>query len=757
MLLLALTLNLQLLAQLDAADELDAISAERLRSSLEDILAGSAEPVPGIVKIDTGDAAAGGIAEGSALSLYAQDLTARAREGNIDPIFCRDREIRQMLDILGRRRKNNPLAVGEAGVGKTALVEGLAIRIASGDVPENMKDVSLLALDLQAMQAGASVRGEFEKRLKSVIEEVKSSERPVVLFIDEVHTLIGAGGAAGTGDAANILKPALARGELRTIAATTWAEYKKYIEKDAALARRFHLVTLAEPSPDQAAIIMRGLRKLYEKSHGVYVRDDAVVAAAEMSARYISGRLLPDKAVDVLDTASARVKLSQSTKPASLEGLEQHLATLDRERTAIQRDIETGVSQSHTRIAELDEEIETAEADRTALEARWHEEQGLAGRMLELREQLAADEVPDETHLREELETISTQLVDLHKGDPLVAYEASPDTVAQVISDWTGIPLGKMVRDQASSVLEFNERLRDRIKGQDHAIEIIDQRLRASKAGIASPDAPIGVFLLVGPSGVGKTETALGVADLMFGGERFVTTVNMAEFMEKHSVSRLIGSPPGYVDSDKGGMLTEAVRQRPYSVVLLDEVEKAHPDVMNLFYQVFDKGELADGQSLTVNFRNTIVFLTSNMCSEEIMALWQANPEVDAESVMKEIQPVLSRYFKPALLARMNTVPFLPLPDTVLREIVDLKLDKLVRRLREAQRIRFTYDETVADQIVARCQEVETGARNIDFVVNNSLVPDISTEILARMGGETMPERLNVELGDGGAFRYTFS
>jgi type VI secretion system protein VasG len=502
---------------------------------------------------------------------------------------------------------------------------------------------------------------------------------------------------------------------------------------------------------------MRGLRKLYEKSHGVYVRDDAVVAAAEMSARYISGRLLPDKAVDVLDTASARVKLSQSTKPASLEGLEQHLATLDRERTAIQRDIETGVSQSHTRIAELDEEIETAEADRTALEARWHEEQGLAGRMLELREQLAADEVPDETHLREELETISTQLVDLHKGDPLVAYEASPDTVAQVISDWTGIPLGKMVRDQASSVLEFNERLRDRIKGQDHAIEIIDQRLRASKAGIASPDAPIGVFLLVGPSGVGKTETALGVADLMFGGERFVTTVNMAEFMEKHSVSRLIGSPPGYVDSDKGGMLTEAVRQRPYSVVLLDEVEKAHPDVMNLFYQVFDKGELADGQSLTVNFRNTIVFLTSNMCSEEIMALWQANPEVDAESVMKEIQPVLSRYFKPALLARMNTVPFLPLPDTVLREIVDLKLDKLVRRLREAQRIRFTYDETVADQIVARCQEVETGARNIDFVVNNSLVPDISTEILARMGGETMPERLNVELGDGGAFRYTFS
>ncbi len=755
-LLLSLLINRQLCAQLDAADELAAISHERLRKSLPELLEASAEPRA--ASAGTVDGPGSTLGDDGPLALYAQDLTANARAGEIDPIFCRDEEIRQLIDVLGRRRKNNPLAVGEAGVGKTALVEGLALRIAAGEVPDSMKEVSLLALDLQAMQAGASVRGEFEKRLKSVIQAVKASEKPIVLFIDEVHTLIGAGGAAGTGDAANILKPALARGELRTIAATTWSEYKKYIEKDAALARRFHPIKLAEPTPEQATIIMRGLRKVYEKAHGVYVRDDAIVAAAEMSARYISGRLLPDKSVDVLDTASARVKLSQSTKPAALESLESQMRILERERQAIQRDIDTGVSQAHARVSELVLEMESTDQARAAVEIRWHEEKTLASRVLELRAQLAAQdqEDPSSPGSREELAGVCERLAELQQGDPLVAHEASPDTVAQVISDWTGIPLGKMVRDQASSVLDFSEGLQARIKGQDHAIAVLDQRIRASKAGMANPDAPIGVFLLVGPSGVGKTETALGVADLMFGGERFMTTVNMSEFMEKHSVSRLIGSPPGYVDSDKGGMLTEAVRQRPYSVVLLDEVEKAHPDVMNLFYQLFDKGELADGQSLTVNFRNTIVFLTSNLASEQILQHWQDNKNVDPVELSRQIRPSLSSHFKPALLARMNIVPYLPLADEVLREIVDLKLGKLIRRLGHAQRIELVFHEKVADQIVARCQEVETGARNIDYVINETLVPDISTEVLGKLGTDPAPERLEVSLGDDGAFRYSF-
>jgi len=801
-LLLAMVLNPQIVAQLDAEAELDLVSAERLRSDLRTILEDSAEPVS-----ETTDSAAPGsrdssTREGTPLDLYTQDFTAQARAGDIDPVFCRDNEIRQLIDILCRRRKNNPLAVGEAGVGKSAFVEGLALKIAEGDVPESLANVDLLALDLQAMQAGASVRGEFEKRLKAVIEGVKSSPKPIILFIDEVHTLIGAGGQAGTGDAANILKPALARGELRTIAATTWAEYKKYIEKDAALARRFQLVTLEEPSPEQATIIMRGLRHIYEEAHDVYIRDDAVIAAAEMSARYISGRQLPDKCVDVLDTASARVKLSLSTKPAALDDMEKKVRILEREMNAIARDIETGISQADGRVVELQDEIVQLQADHAVLEERWQREKTLANRVLDIRRSLKqqavgvvdsadanAESTSDEAlangddagrdavlenrggetdeseavaskspaELKTELAALTTELADIQQGDPLVSHEASPDIVAQIIADWTGIPLGRMVRDQAASVLRFGEELRQRIKGQDHAIEQIDRGIRASKAGIASPDGPIGVFLLVGPSGVGKTETALGVADLMFGGERFVTTVNMSEFMERHAVSRLIGSPPGYVDSDRGGMLTESVRQRPYSVVLLDEVEKAHPEVMNLFYQVFDKGDLTDGQNLTVNFRNTIVFLTSNLTSDQILAKWQQNREIDVEELLEEIRPTLSEHLKPALLGRMQVIPFFPLDDNVLRDIVDLKLAKLTTRLQVSQHIDLQYSPAVADQIVARCREVESGARNIDSVIGNTLVPTIATEVLGHLGEEHMPERLIVDLDSNGDFSYTFS
>ncbi|MFK8031242.1 MAG: type VI secretion system ATPase TssH [Gammaproteobacteria bacterium] len=779
-LLLAMAVDSQLIAQLNC-DELDAIAAPALRKNFMEVLDYSAEPVS---QTETqGGPSPEFSREGTPLDLYTQDFTAQARAGEIDPIFCRDNEIRQLIDILGRRRKNNPLAVGEAGVGKTALIEGLARRIAEGDVPDSLLNVDLLALDLQAMQAGASVKGEFEKRLKGVVEGVKASPKPIVLFIDEVHTLIGAGGSAGTGDAANILKPALARGELRTIAATTWSEYKKYIEKDAALARRFQLVKLEEPSPAQAVVIMRGLRKIYENAHNVYIRDDAVVAAAEMSARYISGRQLPDKAVDVLDTASARVKLSISAKPAALDDLEKAVQVLQREHAAIARDVESGVSQDTERLTELDEEMAAKTEQIEKLRERWHTEKTLAEQILALRGKLSDKpsvaendsdcesdgdtNVEDDSEsdiaimsddeIRIRLEEKTQELATLQDGDPLVSHEAGPDVVAKVIADWTGIPVGKMVRDQAKMILEFQQQLGQRVKGQDHAVEAIDMGVRASKAGVANPDAPIGVFLLVGPSGVGKTETALGVADLMFGGERFVTTVNMSEFMEKHTVSRLIGSPPGYVDSDKGGMLTEAVKQRPYSVVLLDEVEKAHPDVLNLFYQLFDKGELSDGQNLTVNFRNTIVFLTSNLGSDQIMSMWRDNADVSTEDISERIRPTLAKHFKQALLARMNVVPYFPLGDSVLRDIVDIKLGKLVRRLQESQRIALVYSDDVADQIVARCQEVETGARNIDYVINSTLIPSISTEVLSRMNDENMPDTLHIGLSDDGNFTYTFS
>jgi type VI secretion system protein VasG len=686
-----------------------------------------------------------------------------------------------MIDILARRRKNNPIAVGEAGVGKTAVVEGLALKIVEGDVPEILRNCEIYGLDLGLLQAGASVKGEFENRLKSVIEEVKASPKPIILFIDEAHTLIGAGGAAGGGDAANLLKPALARGELRTVAATTWSEYKKYFEKDPALARRFQLVKLEEPSPEDAVTIIRGLRDKYEQAHGVYVRDDAVEAAAQMSARYISGRQLPDKAVDVLDTAAARVKISVSSKPDFIDDRERKVKTLDRALTALRRDIEAETLDDDGRASELEEQINDIEQELVTLNARWQEERDAVSQVLELRKQLALakesesdpdanasqedDDEPadngevaefDLDALKAELDQAMEKLAEVQGKEPLVYYEVSPEVVAQVISDWTGIPLGKMVKDEAQTVLNFKDDLNKRIKGQSHAVLAVDEGIRAAKAGMNNPNAPIGVFLFVGPSGVGKTEMGLSVADLLFGGERFIVTVNMSEFQEKHTVSRLIGSPPGYVGFGEGGMLTEAVRQRPYSVVLLDEVEKADLEVMNLFYQVFDKGSLTDGEGREIDFKNTIVMLTSNLASDIITQMCGNGEMPTLEVINQAIRPVLSNHFKPALLARMQIVPFFPINGDAMKDIVKIKLDHLADRLMQTHKMTFDYAGEVVDQIAQRCTEVETGARNVDHIINRTLLPRISTELLGQMSLDVQPHTLTVGMDEAGDFSFGF-
>ncbi|MBC3766677.1 type VI secretion system ATPase TssH [Neptunicella marina] len=742
-------------------DLLDKISADELRLHFNDIVAGSSETSS---QLHSSSAPAGNGGSptdnaDSALARFAHNLTEAARNNEIDPIFCRDNEIRQMIDILGRRRKNNPIVVGEAGVGKSAVVEGLALKIANGDVPDFLKEVELVALDLQLLQAGASVKGEFENRLKQVMDEVKSSPKPIILFIDEVHTLIGAGGAAGTGDAANILKPALARGEMRTIAATTFSEYKKYIDKDPALARRFQNIKLDEPSAEQAITILRGLKDIYEKAHGVYVRDDAIESAAFMAERYITGRQLPDKAVDVLDTASARVKLSLSSKPAAIEDMQQQIAMFNRQKDAITRDIASAVITDDGQINELDEVINGIEQQLQITLEKWQQEQQLALKVLELRDQVkqAKAEQQDSSQLQQQLDDCVQELETLQAGTKLVHYETSPETVAQVISDWTGVPLGNMVRDESKRILEFATNMGTRVKGQNHAITSLDEGVRSAKAGLQNPDTPLGVFLFVGPSGVGKTEMALAIADELFGGERFMTTINMSEFQEKHSVSRLIGSPPGYVGYGEGGMLTEAVRQRPYSVVLLDEVEKADLEVMNLFYQVFDKGMLSDSEGRLVDFRNTIVILTSNLATDVITQMGAGDERPPVDVITSAIRPILSNHFKPALLARMQIVPFYPLVGDILKDIVVLKLNKVVKRLQASQDIVLEYSDAVVAQIAERCKEVETGARNIDHIINRTLLPEISTHILQMMHDDSQPQKLNIDIGKDGLFTYQFS
>lgn len=719
--------------------------------------------------------------DGSALSKFTTDFTGKARKGEIDPVFCRDQEIRQIVDILARRRKNNPIAVGEPGVGKTAVVEGLALKIVQGDVPDNLKGVELYGLDMGLLQAGASVKGEFEKRLNAVLDEVKNSPTPIILFIDEAHTRVGGGNQAGGSDAANLLKPALARGEVKTIAATTWSEYKKYFEKDPALARRFQLVKLDEPSPEQAALIIRGLRPAYEKSHNVYVRDDAITAAAALSARYISGRQLPDKAIDVLDTACARVNISLNAIPASVETLQQELAAQQRELEALERDAlqQTGDKHSLANIPDLKLAMETTKEELAEQEAQWHKEKEQIQEMIALRsrlhelvfgkvneEELVVDEDSeqdvspytemDEEAVRIAISACQEQLDAIRNGNPLVHFEVGPDEVSHVISDWTGIPMGKMLQDEAETTLKLKESLTQSIKGQEYAIDALSEGIQTAKAGLGNPDAPTGVFLLVGPSGVGKTETARAIADQMFGGERFMTTINMSEFQEKHTVSRLIGSPPGYVGYGEGGMLTEAVRQRPYSVVLLDEVEKADPEVLNLFYQVFDKGTLNDGEGRTIDFKNTLIIMTSNLATHEIESLVHQSKDIDANIIAEAIRPTLNQHFKPALLARMSVLPFVPLSDEAMTEIIHHKLNKVSQRLHSHHKLSLNYEESLVEFVLGNCRLAETGARNIDAVINRQLLPQLSTQLLVHDKDDSHTQ-ITVSVDEQGTLTYAFS
>lgn len=705
----------------------------------------------------TGKAAAPGE---SNLQRFTHNFTQRARDGRLDPVLCRDEAIRQMIDILARRRKNNPIVVGEAGVGKTALVEGLALRIAAGEVPQALHDVELLVLDMGLLQAGASVKGEFERRLQGVIDEVQGAARPTILFIDEAHTLIGAGAQAGGSDAANLLKPALARGELRTIAATTWSEYKQYFEKDPALARRFQPVQLHEPNVDEAVTILRGLAPLYEQSHGIYLRDDAVVAAAELSARYLSGRQLPDKAVDVLDTACARVRISLAAAPQALQRLRGELAEGERQRLALRRDLQAGLAVDEAALDALEQRLKEAESELQQIDTRWSEQRQLAERLLELRQQCAQARAGDDHEelaaLECELRDAQAELSDLQTRERLVSFEVCPRLVAEVISHWTGVPLSQLAREHNARVVSFASDLRARVRGQEQAVQMLDRAIRANAAGLNREDAPAGVFLLVGPSGVGKTETALALADLLYGGERFLTTINMAEFQEKHSVSRLIGAPPGYVGYGEGGMLSEAVRQKPYSVILLDEVEKADPDVLNLFYQIFDKGVANDGEGRAINFRNCLILLTSNLASERIEALCAGTQQPSAEQLTEAIRPVLSQHFKPALLARMRVVPYFPVAGSVLRELIELKLQRLGQRLGK-RRLAFSHSPALLDHLAERCSCSESGARLIDQWLEQNLLPPIADRLLEAMTSGEAISRVHATLDSEGALACEFA
>ncbi len=759
-LLLALLKNPTQFASGSYVDLMTTIGKDALQSQFWDIVKGSVEKptaAEGSVREE------GRPGETTAIGRFCDDFTEKARSGGIDPVFGRDQEIRQMIDILARRRKNNPIVVGEAGVGKTAVVEGLALRVVEGDVPELLRDVSILGLDMGLLQAGAGMKGEFENRLKSVISEIKASPKPIILFIDEAHTLIGAGGPAGGGDAANLLKPALARGELRTVAATTWSEYKKYIEKDPALARRFQPVKLDEPSEETTVLILRGLKNKYEEAHGVVVRDDGIEAAAELSSRYISGRQLPDKAVDLLDTSAARVKVLLSAKPDVVEDKERRVQALEREKGALERDELHGIDVDQDRIAGIESELNALAQELSALKERWLKEQELGNQLIGLRKELyelksrdGAEPGDKEETLKGQIAKASKELETLQGDSPLIRIEVDPDVVSKVVSDWTGIPLGKVMRDQARNMLDLDANLKQRIKGQDEALEVITQVIKSAKAGLKDPGQPMGVFLLVGPSGVGKTETGLAVAELLFGGERFVVTINMSEFQESHTVSRLIGSPPGYVGYGEGGVLSEGVRQRPYSLVLLDEVEKAHLDVMNLFYQVFDKGMLSDGEGRLIDFKNTVVFLTSNLATDVITELCSDGERPSYETMMAAIRPILSNHLKPALLARMNIAPFYILPPDVMKDIVTLKMDKLVARVADTHKMKLVYAPEVVEQIAARCTEVETGARNIDHIMNGTILPQMSREVLARMSEEAMPSEVHLDMSEDGGFKIEF-
>jgi len=757
---------------LDTSREFQKISGETLRAEFATIVASSVEEVAAPAAGGPGGAPGRPGGKTPNLDQFTTNLTDRAREGKLDPVLGRDFEVRQVVDILTRRRQNNPILVGEAGVGKTAVVEGFAMRIVQGDVPPVLRNVSLRGLDLALLQAGAGVKGEFENRLKGLIEEVRSSETPIILFIDEAHTMIGAGGAAGQGDAANLLKPALARGELRTIAATTWSEYKKYFEKDPALARRFQLVKIDEPTEESCSLMMRAVAPTLEKHHQVRILDDAIDAAVRLSHRYLADRQLPDKAVSVLDTACARLALGQNATPPAIDDARRTLDDLAVQHRVLTR--EQAVGADHTeRLARIAERQGETEQRLAALTKRWEEERELVRKVRELRERLEATaEVGGEREkgkrkskgdgktpdaLRQELAVLNVQLATLQGDSPLVPVCVDAGLVGEVISGWTGIPVGKMLRDEIGTVLSLEQQLARRIIGQAHALGGISQRIRTSRAGIEDPNKPVGVFMLVGPSGVGKTETALAVSDLLYGGERNIITINMSEFQEPHTVSTLKGSPPGYVGYGEGGVLTEAVRRRPYSVVLLDEVEKAHPDVLELFFQVFDKGVMEDGEGRQIDFKNTVIMLTTNAGTETIMKL-TADPETtpDSEGLAKALKPELNKTFKPAFLGRLVIIPYFPIKDDEMKQIIRLKLGKVERRLAESHRIRLAYDEAVVEEIARRCTEVESGARNVDNILTNTLLPDVSRRLLQALVDGDKPRTIRVVLGGAGAFEYRF-
>lgn len=660
----------------------------------------------------------------AALDKFTLDVTAKAKTGQIDPIFGRDTEIRQMVDILSRRRKNNPILVGEPGVGKTALVEGLALRIAEGNVPDSLKTVSLRTLDLGLLQAGAGVKGEFEQRLKNVIEAVQQSPTPVLLFIDEAHTIIGAGNQAGGADAANLLKPALARGELRTIAATTWSEYKQYFERDAALERRFQMVKVDEPDDAKASLMLRGLKGRYAQHHGVHILDSAITAAVTLSRRFLTGRQLPDKAVDLLDTAGARVRMSIDTLPEALMEINAELAALAMEQQAIEQDLLLLPNIGSTRLSEIDQRRTALLVGQQQLAQQYEAEQRLTTLIIDARQDIA-----NAAHLA----TLQAELSQIQGNAPLLSLDVDVRTVATVIADWTGVPLSSLLKDEQTDLLQLENHLATRVVGQDAALVEMAQRLRAAKTGLTSENGPLGVFLLVGPSGVGKTETALALADTLFGGEKSLITINMSEYQEAHTVSQLKGSPPGYVGYGQGGILTEAVRKRPYSVVLLDEVEKAHADVINLFYQVFDRGFMRDGEGREIDFRNTVILMTANLGSDHLMQLLDEQPEATHSDLHELLRPILRDHFQPALLARFQTLIYRPLDATALRTIVEMKLAQVAKRLNKHYGLQCTIEESLYDTLVAACLLPDTGARNIDSLLNQQILPVLSQQLLSRM------------------------
>jgi type VI secretion system protein VasG len=772
----------------EVSKEMQKIAADTLRKDFMSIVANSVEndqePEPESAAAGGAPAAAGGRPAGGKtpnLDQYTVNVTENAKLGKIDPVLARDFEIRQVVDILTRRRQNNPILVGEAGVGKTAVVEGFAARIASGDVPPVLKNVTLRALDLALLQAGAGVKGEFESRLKGLINEVKASPTPIILFIDEAHTMIGAGGQAGQGDAANILKPALARGELRTIAATTWSEYKKYFEKDPALARRFQLIKVDEPSETQCTLMLRGVTQTLEKHHNVRVLDEGLMAAVKLSHRYLADRQLPDKAVSVLDTACARLALGQNSIPPPIEDATRTLEDLAVQSRVLEREVAVGTDHSE-RLAAIAEQRTKTEATLAGLTGRFDKERELVNHIREVRLQLegianpqaaqpqaaaaqpqasaaagaALQPAPDPAQLREQLAALNQELEILQGETPLMRVCVDAQIVGEVVSGWTGIPVGKMLKDEISTVLKLEDHLGARVIGQDHSLAMISQRVRTARAGLDDPSKPIGVFLLVGPSGVGKTETALALSDLLYGGERNLISINMSEFQEAHTVSTLKGSPPGYVGYGEGGVLTEAVRRRPYSVVLLDEVEKAHPDVLELFFQVFDKGQMEDGEGREIDFKNTIIILTSNAATDSMMKLL-ADPETapSPQGLVKAIKPELDKVFKPAFLGRLVIIPYYPIRDEAMKTIIKLKLGKIQRRLQESHRIALTYDPALVEEVARRCTEVESGARNVDNILTNTMLPEISKQILGAIAVGERPNSVHVSIAEDGSFLYS--